>query len=86
MRTLTKSRFKLACDWPAKLYYTGKKELQARFRPIRRIAQLRKEIVALQKKARLKKNASKLPNLQRSIDLRQGKLFDEYLKLQLNPK
>jgi RNA polymerase primary sigma factor len=67
-------------------HYTGKKELQARFRPIRRIAQLRKEIVDLQKKARLKKNAAKLPNLQRSIDLRQGKLFDEYLKLQLNPK
>jgi len=67
-------------------HYTGKKELQARFRPIRRIGQLRKEIVAFQKKARLKKNAPKLPNLQRSIDLRQGKLFDEYLKLQLNPK
>ncbi len=67
-------------------HYTGKKELQARFRPIRRIGQLRKEIVELQKKARLRKNASKLPKLQRSIDLRQGKLFDEYLKLQLNPK
>ena len=67
-------------------HYTGKKELHARFRPIRRIAQLRKEIVGLQKKARLKKNASKLPNLTRSIELRQKKLFDEYLKLQLNPK
>jgi RNA polymerase primary sigma factor len=67
-------------------HYTGRKELQARFRPIRRIAQLRKEIVDLQKKARLKKNAAKLPNLQRSIDLRQGKLFDEYLTLQLSPK
>jgi RNA polymerase primary sigma factor len=67
-------------------HYTGKKELQARFRPIRRITQLRKEIVELQKKAKLKKNVAKLPNLQRSIGLRQTKLFDEYLKLQLNPK
>jgi RNA polymerase primary sigma factor len=67
-------------------HYTGKKELQARFRPIRRIGQLRKEIVELQKKAKLKKNAAKLPTLTRSIELRQTKLFDEYLKLQLNPK
>ncbi|MDH3216254.1 MAG: sigma-70 family RNA polymerase sigma factor, partial [Candidatus Krumholzibacteria bacterium] len=67
-------------------HYTGKKELQTRFRPIRRVTQLRREIVDLQRKARLKKNASKLANLERSIDLRQGKLFGEYLKLQLNPK
>jgi len=67
-------------------HYTGKKELQARFRPIRRIARLRKEIVDLQKKTRLKKNAPKLPSLNRSIELRQTKLFDEYLTLQLNPK
>ncbi len=67
-------------------HYTGKKERQNRFRPIRRIAQLRKEIVKFQKQAKLKKNANKLPSLQRSIDLRQTKLFDEYLKLQLNPK
>ena len=67
-------------------HYTGKKELQARFRPIRRIVQLRKDIVELQKKAKLKKNAAKLPNLTRSMELRQTKLFDEYLKLQLNPK
>ncbi len=67
-------------------HYTGKKERQTRFRHIRRIAQLRKEIVTFQKQARLKKNVKKLPSLQRSIDLRQGKLFNEYLKLQLNPK
>ena len=67
-------------------HYTGKKERQTRFRHIRRIAQLRKEIVKFQKQARLKKNVKKLPSLQRSIDLRQGKLFNEYLKLQLNPK
>ena len=67
-------------------HYTGKKERQNRFRPIRRIASLRKEIVKFQKQAKLKKNAKKLPSLQRSIDLRQNKLFNEYLKLQLNPK
>jgi len=67
-------------------HYTGKKERQARFKPIRNIAKLRKDIVELQKKMRLKKNKKKLPQLQRSLDLREGKLFDEYLKLQLNPK
>ncbi|UCG53089.1 MAG: RNA polymerase sigma factor RpoD [Candidatus Latescibacterota bacterium] len=66
-------------------HYTGKKERQNRFRPIRRITQLRKEIVKLQKQERLKKNAAKRPSLLRSIELRQNKLFDEYLKLQLNP-
>ncbi len=67
-------------------HYTGKKELLARFRPIRRIAQLRKEIVELEKKSKLKKNAGKRQNIERSIEIRQGRLFDEYLKLQLNPK
>jgi RNA polymerase primary sigma factor len=67
-------------------HYTGKKERQNRFRPIRRIAQLRKEIVKLQREARLRKNAQKRVSIERSIDLRQNKLFDEYLKLQLNPK
>ena len=67
-------------------HYTGKKERSQRFRPIRRIATLRKEIVELERKAKLKKNASKLPKLERSIDLRKTKLFDEYLQLQLNPK
>jgi len=67
-------------------HYTGKKQLHARFRPIRRIAQLRKEIVEFNKKIRLKKNKANLPNLTRSLELRQTKLFDEYLKLQLNPK
>jgi len=67
-------------------HYTGKKEIIARFRPIRRIAQIRKEIVDLEKKAKLKKNASKRSNIERSIEMRQVKLFDEYLKLQLNPK
>ena len=67
-------------------HYTGKKERQARFRPVKQIAKLRKEIVELQKKAKLKKNKKKLPQLQRSLDLRNTKMFDEYLKLQLNPK
>ena len=67
-------------------HYTGKKERQNRFRPIRRIAQLRKEIVQLQRQARLKKNAQKRAVIERSVELRQNKLFDEYLKLQLNSK
>ncbi|MFQ5510918.1 MAG: RNA polymerase sigma factor RpoD [Candidatus Krumholzibacteriia bacterium] len=67
-------------------HYTGKKERQARFRPVKRITRLRREIVELQKKAKLKKNAAKRPSLERSIDLRTTKLFDEYVKLQLNPK
>ncbi len=66
--------------------YTGKKERQARFRPVKKIAALRKEIVELQKKIKLKKNASKRPTLERSLELRQAKLFEEYVKLQLNPK
>jgi RNA polymerase primary sigma factor len=66
--------------------YTGKKERQARFRPVRRIAALRKEIVEFQKKLKLKKNASKRPSLERSLEARQAKLFEEYVKLQLNPK
>jgi RNA polymerase primary sigma factor len=67
-------------------HYTGKKERQNRFRPIRRIAQLRKEIVQFEKQVKHRKNAQKRASLERSIDLRQNKLFDEYLKLQLNPK
>ncbi|NIM19107.1 MAG: RNA polymerase sigma factor RpoD [Candidatus Latescibacteria bacterium] len=67
-------------------HYTGKKERQSRFRPIRRITQLRKEIVDLERKANLKKNSSKKNNYERMIELRQSKLFDEYLKLQLNTK
>ena len=67
-------------------HYTGKKERQARFRPVKRIAQLRREIVDLRKKAKLKKNAARLPSLERSIDLRQTRLFGEYVKLQLHPK
>jgi len=66
--------------------YTGKKERQARFRPVRKIAALRKEIVEVQKKAKLKKNAAKRPALERSLEQRQAKLFEEYIKLQLNPK
>jgi RNA polymerase primary sigma factor len=66
--------------------YASKKERQARFRPIRHITKLRKEIVELQKKVKLKKNAAKRPSLERSLALRQDKLFDQYLKLQLNPK
>ncbi len=67
-------------------HYTGKKERQNRFRPIRRIAQLRKEIVQFEKQVKHRKNAQKRASLERSIELRQNKLFDEYLKLQLNPK
>jgi len=67
-------------------HYSGKKERQARFRPIKRITKLRKEIVELQKKVKLKKYQAKLATLERSLGLRQTKLFDEYLKLQLNPK
>ncbi len=67
-------------------HYTGKKERQSRFRPVRRIAQLRKEIVKFEKQARLKKNLKKRPSLERSIDLRRKKLFAEYVKLQPNPK
>ena len=66
--------------------YSTKKERSARFRPIRRITTIRKEIVDLQGQLRLKKNATKRPGLERSLELRRGKLFDEYLKLQLNPK
>lgn len=66
--------------------YSGKKERAARFRPVKRIATLRREIVELQKKIRLKKSASRRPALERSLELRQTKLFDEYLRLQLNPK
>jgi RNA polymerase primary sigma factor len=67
-------------------HYTGKKERQNRFRPVKRITQIRKEIVDLQKKARLKKNAKKKNSFERMIQLRQNKLFSEYLKLQLNTK
>lgn len=67
-------------------HYTGKKERQNRFRPVKRITQIRKEIVDLQKKVRLKKNAKKKNSLERMIVLRQNKLFGEYLKLQLNTK
>ncbi len=66
--------------------YTGKKERQARFRPVKKIATLRKEVVELQKKLKLKKSASKRPALERSLEMRQAKLFEEYIKLQLNPK
>jgi RNA polymerase primary sigma factor len=67
-------------------HYTGKKERQNRFRPVKRITNIRKEIVDLQKKVQLKKNAKKKNSLDRMILLRQTKLFNEYLKLQLNTK
>jgi RNA polymerase primary sigma factor len=66
--------------------YTGKKERQARFRPVKKIATLRKEIVELQKKLKLKKSVAKRPALERSLEVRQAKLFEEYIKLQLNAK
>jgi RNA polymerase primary sigma factor len=66
--------------------YTGKKERQARFRPVKKIAILRKEIVELQKKIKLKKSAAKRPALERSLEVRQARLFEEYIKLQLNAK
>ncbi len=67
-------------------HYTGKKEKQNRFRPVKKIAKLRKEIVELEKKLLLKKNASKKHTIERSLELRKEKLFDEYLKLQLSSK
>jgi RNA polymerase primary sigma factor len=67
-------------------HYSGKKERQTRFRPVKRIAKLRKEIVELQKKLTLKKYQAKRVTMERSLELRQTKLFEEYLKLQLNPK
>ncbi len=66
--------------------YTGKKERQARFRPVKKIATIRKEIVELQKKIKLKKSAAKRPALERSLEVRQARLFEEYIKLQLNAK
>jgi RNA polymerase primary sigma factor len=66
--------------------YSGKKERQMRFRPVKKIAALRKEIVEFQKKLKLKKNHAKRPALQRALEIRQVKLFDEYIRLQLNPK
>jgi RNA polymerase primary sigma factor len=66
--------------------YTGKKERQMRFRPVKKIAALRKEIVEFQKKLKLKKNQSKRPMLERAMEARQAKLFEEYIRLQLNPK
>jgi len=67
-------------------HFSGKKERQTRFRPVKRIAKLRKEIVELQKKLSLKKYQSKRVTMERSLELRQTKLFDEYLKLRLNAK
>ena len=64
----------------------GKKERQARFRPVKKIAALRKEILELQKKTKLKKNHAKKPMLERSLEARQAKLFEEYIRLQLHPK
>ncbi|MBI4720164.1 MAG: hypothetical protein HY770_02835 [Chitinivibrionia bacterium] len=66
-------------------HYTGKKERQARFRPIKRIAQLRREIIELEKKSKLKVSTAKKSTLERSMENRRDKLFEEYLKLQLNP-
>ncbi len=66
--------------------YANKKERQSRFRPVKKIASLRKEIIDLEYKLSLKKNAPKYASLQRSLDLRNTKLWDEYVKLQLNPK
>jgi RNA polymerase primary sigma factor len=66
--------------------FAGKKERQARFRPVRKIARLRREIVELNRKLRLKKYQSKRPSLERSLELREEKLFAEYVELQLNPK
>jgi RNA polymerase primary sigma factor len=67
-------------------HFSGKKERQTRFRPVKRIAKLRKEVVEIQKKLTLKKYESKRVTMERSLELRQTTLFDEYLKLQLNAK
>jgi RNA polymerase primary sigma factor len=53
---------------------------------VKKIAALRKEVVELQKKVKLKKSAAKRPVIERSLEVRQARLFDEYIKLQLNPK
>ena len=65
--------------------YTGKKERAARFRPVKKIALLRKEIVELQKKLKLKKRDSmkKLAVLALSLFLTTGILggFHHFLDL-----
>jgi len=66
--------------------FSTRKDIQARFRPVRRIAALRKEIVEFDRKLRMKKFASKKANLEKSLDLRREKMWDEYVKLQINPK
>jgi RNA polymerase primary sigma factor len=57
-----------------------------RFRPVKKIATLRRDVVELQKKIKLKKNHAKRPMLERSLEARQARLFEEYMRLQLNPK
>ena len=66
--------------------YSGKKERQARFRPVRKIARLHKEIVEFKRQLKLRKNQSKRPSLERSLELRESKMFEEYRKLRVNPK
>ena len=66
--------------------FVSKKERQARFRPVRKIARYRREISGLQHDLSLKKNQKKRPALERSLELRETKMFDEYLSLRMNPK
>lgn len=66
--------------------YSGKKERQARFRPVKKIARLRKEIIEFQRQLKLRKNQSKRASLERSLELRESKLFEEYRGLRVNPK
>ncbi|MFC1663079.1 RNA polymerase sigma factor RpoD [Patescibacteria group bacterium] len=55
-------------------------------RIVAKIAKLRQEIVRLKKRAKSKKNKDQLTSLNRSIDLRQSKLADICVGLQLQPK
>jgi len=66
--------------------YSGKKERMARLRPIKKIVRLRKEIAEINHKLRLKKYQSKRPVLERSLELREEKIFEEYKALGVNPK
>ena len=63
-----------------------RKERQARFRPVRRIEKLRDEIAELRRRLGMKKYAARRAQVERSIELREKKLWDEYTALALNPR
>jgi len=64
----------------------GRKQRLARFRPVRKMIRLRKEIVGLQYQLGLKKNRARRASLQRSLELRDTRLFESYIELGLNPR